>query len=72
MYYAKTGDLQAALVELAAAEKIDARYEMTYVYRGTIAERAGDRATAASEYRKALAINPRNGAAQSALARATR
>lgn len=71
MYYAKTGELQAALLELAAAEKIDPRYEMTYVYRGTIAERAGDRVTAANEYRKALAINPRNEAAQSALARAT-
>jgi len=72
MLYAKTGDLQTALVELATAEKIDPRFEMTYVYRGTIAERAGDRATAAKEYRRALAINPYNGAAQTALARATR
>ncbi len=72
MYYAKSGDFQAALLELAAAEKIDPRYEMTYIYRGTIAEKGGDRATAASEYRKALAINPRNETAQSALARATR
>ena len=72
MYYAKTGDFQAALQELAAAERADPRYEMTYVYRGNIAERAGDRATAASEYRKALALNSRNAAARSALARATR
>jgi tetratricopeptide (TPR) repeat protein len=72
MFQAKTGDYQAALVELATAERIDPRFEMTYVYRGNIAERAGDRVTAASEYRKALSINPYNEAAQTALARATR
>jgi tetratricopeptide (TPR) repeat protein len=71
MVYAKSGRVQDALRELAQAEKIDPRFEMTYVYRGNIAELSGDRAFAAREYQRALAINPSNQAARDALARAT-
>src|SRR5579864_4610447 len=38
MIYAKSGRVQEALQELAQAEKINPRFEMTYVYRGNIAE----------------------------------
>lgn len=72
MLHAKIGDFQRALQELAVAEKIDPRFEMTYVYRGNIAERGGDRAAAAREYRKALAVNPYNGPAQEGLTRLSR
>lgn len=69
MVYAKSGRIQEALQELAQAEKINPLFEMTYVYRGNIAELAGDRAAAAREYRRAVTINPSNSAAQDALLR---
>jgi protein O-mannosyl-transferase len=69
MVYAKNGRVQEALKELAQAEKLDPRFEMTYVYRGNIAELAGDRAQAAREYQRALAINASNSAARDALVR---
>jgi tetratricopeptide (TPR) repeat protein len=69
MVYAKSGRMPEALQELARAEQINPRFEMIYVYRGNIAELAGDRAAAAREYQRALAIAPSNSAAQSALAR---
>ena len=69
MVYAKNGRVQEALQELAQAEKINPRFEMTYVYRGNIAEVAGDRAAAALDYRRALVINPLNSAARDALVR---
>lgn len=69
MVYAKSGRVPDALQEFAQAEKINPRFEMTYVYRGNIAELAGDRAAAAREYQRALAINPLNSAARDALVR---
>lgn len=69
MVYAKTGRLQEALQELAQAEKIDSRFEMTYVYRGNIAELGGDRVLAAQQYQRALSINPSNSVARDALVR---
>jgi Tfp pilus assembly protein PilF len=69
MVYAKSGRVQEALQELAQAEKINPHFEMTYVYRGNIAELGGDRAFAAQQYRRALSINPLNSAARDALAR---
>jgi tetratricopeptide (TPR) repeat protein len=69
MVYAKSGRMPEALQELARAEQINPRFEMIYVYRGNIAELAGDRAAAAREYQRALTIAPSNSAAQSALAR---
>jgi protein O-mannosyl-transferase len=69
MVYAKTGRVPEAIKELAQAELIDPRFEMTYVYRGNIAEQTGNRAAAAREYQHALAINPANSAARDALVR---
>jgi Flp pilus assembly protein TadD len=69
MVYAKSGQKDEALKELSIAEQFDPRFEMTYVYRGNIAETGGDRASAAREYRRALSINPLNPAAREALAR---
>lgn len=69
MVYAKSGRVPEAIKELAQAELIDPRFEMTYVYRGNIAEQTGNRAAAAREYQRALAINPSNSAARDALVR---
>ena len=69
MVYAKSGRVQEALQALAQAELTNPRFEMTYVYRGNIAELAGDRAAAAQEYQRALLISPSNSAARDALAR---
>jgi tetratricopeptide (TPR) repeat protein len=69
MVYAKSGRIQEALQELALAQKINPRFEMTYVYRGNIAELAGDRAAAAREYQRALAIAPLNSVARDGLVR---
>jgi tetratricopeptide (TPR) repeat protein len=69
MVYAKSGRVQEALQALAQAEKLNPRFEMIYVYRGNIAELAGDRAAAAREYQRARVIRPRSAAVQDALAR---
>jgi tetratricopeptide (TPR) repeat protein len=69
MVYAKQSKWPEAFAALAQAEKIDPRFEMTYVYRGNIYEAVGDKASAAGQYQRALAINPSNSAAQDALAR---
>jgi predicted TPR repeat methyltransferase len=45
---------------------------MTYVYRGNVYEVSGDRASAAREYQKAVALNPANQTAREAQARVTR
>jgi tetratricopeptide (TPR) repeat protein len=69
MIYAKHRRTMEAHAALNQAERIDPRFEMTYVYRGNLHEAAGDRASAAHEYRRALAVNPSNQAARQALAR---
>jgi Tfp pilus assembly protein PilF len=46
-----------ALDALATAERLNPKFEMTYVYRGNIYEVQGDKARAAEEYRRALAID---------------
>lgn len=71
MVYAKSGDKDDALRELALAEQYDPNFEMTYVYRGGVYELGGDNTTAIREYQHALAINPSNSAAREALARVT-
>jgi len=70
MIHGKHGRPQAALEELAIAERLDPRFEMTYVYRGNVYLAAGDRAAAAGQYRRALQINPRNEAARQGLTQA--
>jgi len=72
MVYAKLGQNDEALQELTIAERADPAFETTYVYRGNIAEAAGDRAGAAREYQRALHINPQNPMAREAFARVAR
>ena len=72
MVYGKQGKAQGAFDELAAAEKLDPNFVMTYFYRGNVYATLGDRAAAAREYQHALALNPRNQAARDALGRVSR
>jgi tetratricopeptide (TPR) repeat protein len=72
MVYAKHSQWQEALAALALAETIDPRFEMTYVYRGAIYESAGDKAAAAAQYQRALALNPLNAVARDGLARVSK
>jgi protein O-mannosyl-transferase len=69
MVYAKQSKWQEALAALEQAERIDPRFDVTYLYRGNIYEAGGDKTAAAAQYRRALALNPVNEAAQAALAR---
>ena len=71
MVYAKSGQKDDALKELALAEQYDPNFEMTYVYRGGVYELGGNKATAIREYQHALSINPSNSAAREAMARVT-
>jgi len=57
MEYGKQGKYPEAMEALSTAERINPKFEMTYVYRGNIYEVQGDKARAAEEYRRALAID---------------
>ncbi|MBI3279109.1 MAG: hypothetical protein HYZ57_04630 [Acidobacteria bacterium] len=70
MIHAKQGRDGPALEALDKAEKLDPGFDMTYVYRGHVFLNRGDAARAAEQYRRALAINPRNQLAQQSLAEA--
>ncbi len=72
MVYAKHSKWEEALAALSQAEQIDPTFEMTYVYRGGIYESTGDLASAATQYQRALKLNPQNSIAQDALARVSR
>jgi len=67
MIYGKNSRSEEAMQALAEAEKLDPRFDMTYVYRGNLYAARGDYVTAAAWYRHALAINPRNDAARQQL-----
>jgi tetratricopeptide (TPR) repeat protein len=69
MVYAKHNKWEEALAALAQAQAIDPNFEMTYVYRGNIFEATGDKVGAATEYQRALALNPLNSVARDALTR---
>ena len=69
MVYAKQSKWQEALAALDQAQKIDPRFDITYLYRGNVYEAAGDKAAAAAQYQRALALNPANDTARVALAR---
>jgi tetratricopeptide (TPR) repeat protein len=60
MLHGKAGRTEQALAALDSAERLDAGFEMTYVYRGTIYYNARRFAEAAEQFRRAIAINPRN------------
>ena len=70
--YAKHQHVQEALQQLAIAEKLDPSFDVTYFYRGNIYQMAGDRAAAVREYRHALALNPQNQPARTALEQISR
>ena len=70
MIYAKQSRWDEALAELAAAEKMNPAYAMTYVYRGGVRLAQNDAAAAAAEYRRALRLEPHNAVAAQALAQA--
>jgi Flp pilus assembly protein TadD len=69
MIHGKQGHVQLALEALAEAERMDPRYEMTYVYRGNVFEAGGDLAAAAREYEHAVGLNSSNVIARQALLR---
>jgi tetratricopeptide (TPR) repeat protein len=63
MVFAKSNRSDDALRELAAAERLNPGFSMTYVYRGHIYAQRGQNDAAAAEYRRALAQDPANAAA---------
>jgi tetratricopeptide (TPR) repeat protein len=72
MLYGEAGKWSEALEMLAMAEKTDPRFPYTYAYRGDYFEVQGDYASAAAEYRKAIAVAPWMQKAKDGLARVTR
>lgn len=72
MIYGKRGRFDEAMDALNQAEKYDPRFDMTYVYKGNLFASRGQYDTAVGFYKHALAINPANETAQSALGIAER
>jgi protein O-mannosyl-transferase len=58
-----------ALSALSQAEQIDPTFEMTYLYRGKIFEKTGNKVAAATQYQHALALNPLDSDARDSLTR---
>lgn len=69
MEYAKLAQYPQALDALDQAVKLDPNFGMTYVYRGHIFALQGNKPRAATEYQKALEIDPHNQAARDAMVR---
>jgi len=67
--YGKMGKYPEALDALDASQKLDAGFPMTYYTRGNVFEEQGNKAQAAEEYKRALAIDPQLGLARDALLR---
>ncbi len=61
---------QEGYAALAIAESIDPKFEYIYLYRGSYFENRGDYASAATQFQKALALNPNNTMAREGLTRA--
>lgn len=70
MVLAKQGKLEASLEELNEAIRINGRFDMTWAYRGNVLFMLGRRDEAASDFRRALELNPENPVAQKGLAAA--
>jgi tetratricopeptide (TPR) repeat protein len=58
MIYAKQSEWAPALDALEQAQKLDAGYAMTYVYRGKIFELINDPAAAEKQFQRALEVDP--------------
>jgi tetratricopeptide (TPR) repeat protein len=65
--YLDSGMLSEAEQALAEAERLDSRWELTYVYRALMLIRRNDHAAATAQLQHALAINPSNALAQQLL-----
>ena len=70
MVYAKRQRWGEALEALAIAERADANYPVTYVYKGGVHLSTGDPAAAVKDYQRALALDGTNQQAQQGLAMA--
>lgn len=70
MIYAKLGKNAEALDALATAEKLNPDFDVTYDYRGRVYLNLGNPPAAVAEFRRALALNPRNQQASQGLAMA--
>jgi tetratricopeptide (TPR) repeat protein len=68
MIYTKEGKWAEARQALDLAERIDPGFDITYTYRGALYAAEGDLNSAAAEFRRSLALNPGNEAAQQGLA----
>ncbi len=68
MTYGKQGRNAEALEVLRQALKLDRNFDPTYLYLGGVYQNMGDLATAAANFKRALAINPQNEAAAQSLA----
>ncbi|MDZ4802305.1 MAG: tetratricopeptide repeat protein [Bryobacteraceae bacterium] len=67
MIYGKKNRFEEAMAALNEAEKLDPRFEMTYVYKGNLYATRGEVDTAIGFYKHAIAINPNNQNAKQAL-----
>jgi tetratricopeptide (TPR) repeat protein len=70
--YGRNGQNDEAFEALAAAEKLDPNFVMTYIYRGTLFRAINDFPAAIAQFRRALSINPEDRDAQQNLALAER
>ena len=69
MIYGKQGKDAEALAAIATALELNPRDDMAYFYRGNLRVRSRDLAGAASDYSKAIEINPDNEQARRGLLR---
>ncbi|MCC6861629.1 MAG: hypothetical protein IT158_23870 [Bryobacterales bacterium] len=67
MIHGKNARVKEAENALAEAEKLDPKFDMTYVYRGNLRLAEMNLPAAAENFRRALVLNPRNQAAAEAL-----
>ncbi|MEP6536414.1 MAG: hypothetical protein ABJF23_13900 [Bryobacteraceae bacterium] len=72
MMYGKQGRVPESLDALAAAEKLDPKYEMIFVYRGNDYLTTRNFSGAAAEFQHAISINPLNQVAIDGLAMANK
>jgi len=70
--YIKQGKRAEALAALAVAARLDPGFEPTYLYRGVLYANSNEWEAAATEYRRALSLDPSDQQARGGLAEAER
>ncbi|MCU1274492.1 MAG: Tetratricopeptide 2 repeat protein [Bryobacterales bacterium] len=70
MIYGKQGRNAEALEALAMAAKLDPNFDTTYRYRGAVHANMGDLRSAVDDFRRAVALNPRDQISSQSLATA--